>query len=41
MEVIVRVGARREKREFNPDAIVVKNIPITQARMVLTGRSSS
>lgn len=41
IELMVRVGARSENRELSPDAIVVKSIPITHARIVLTGRSSS
>jgi hypothetical protein len=41
MELTVRVGALRENKEFSPEAIVVNNIPITHARMVLAGRSSS
>lgn len=41
MELMVRVGARFEKSELRPDAMVVNSMPITHARMVLTGRSSS
>jgi hypothetical protein len=41
MELTVSAGARKEKSELRPDAIVVRKRPITQARMVLAGKSSS